>query len=76
MSCNTVHVLPAMNWDLPLGGQFGKMYQNVKKCSCLGSAITLPGLYPREIIRSSHRGTAETDLTRSHEVAGSIPGLA
>ena len=25
---------------------------------------------------SFHRGTAETNLTRNHEVAGSIPGLA
>ena len=25
---------------------------------------------------SSRRGTAETNLTRNHEVAGSIPGLA
>ena len=25
--------------------------------------------------RSSRRGTAETDLTRNHEVAGSIPGV-
>ena len=25
--------------------------------------------------RSSHRGAAETNPTRSHEVAGSIPGL-
>ena len=24
---------------------------------------------------SSHHGTAETNLTRNHEVAGSIPGL-
>ena len=26
--------------------------------------------------RSSHRGSAETNPTRNHEVAGSIPGLA
>ena len=25
--------------------------------------------------RSSHRGTAEKNLTRNHEAAGSIPGL-
>ena len=25
--------------------------------------------------RSSHNGTAETNMTRNHEVAGSIPGL-
>ena len=25
--------------------------------------------------RSSHRGSAETNPTRNHEVAGSIPGL-
>ena len=27
-------------------------------------------------IRSSHHGAAETNPTRNHEVAGSIPGLA
>ena len=27
-------------------------------------------------MRSSRRGVAETNLTRSHEVSGSIPGLA
>ena len=26
--------------------------------------------------RSCHRGAAETNLTRNHEVAGLIPGLA
>ena len=27
------------------------------------------------ILRSSHRGAAETNQTRNHGVAGSIPGL-
>ena len=27
-------------------------------------------------LRSSHLGTAKTNLTRNHEVAGSIPGLS
>ena len=27
-------------------------------------------------MRSSHNGAAEKNLTRNHEVAGSIPGLA
>ena len=26
--------------------------------------------------RSSHHGATETNMTRNHEVAGSIPGLA
>ena len=26
--------------------------------------------------RSSHHGAAETNLTRNHEVAGSVPGFA
>ena len=30
----------------------------------------------RTTIRSSRRGTVETNLTRTHEVAGSILGLA
>ena len=29
-----------------------------------------------EISRSSHHGAAEANLTRNHEVAGSIPGLS
>ena len=28
-----------------------------------------------EVLWSSHRGAAEMNLTRNHEVAGSIPGL-
>ena len=28
------------------------------------------------ILGSSHHGTAETNLTRNHEVGGSIPGLS
>ena len=27
------------------------------------------------VLRSSHRGAAETNPTRNHEVVGSIPGL-
>ena len=36
------------------------------------------GCSPREnySFQNSHCGTAETNLTRNHEVAGSIPGLA
>ena len=30
----------------------------------------------KEQNRSSHRGAVETNLTRNHEVSGSIPGLA
>ena len=30
----------------------------------------------KEVIRVPHGGTAETNPTRNHEVAGSIPGLA
>ena len=39
---------------------FVRMVQTFKICS----------------LRSSHRGAAETNPTRNHEVAGSIPGLA
>ena len=31
-------------------------------------------LFLNSFFRSSHRGVAETNLTRNHEVAGSIPG--
>ena len=30
----------------------------------------------RTFSQSSHRGAAETNPTRNHEIAGSIPGLA
>ena len=30
----------------------------------------------RPILRSARRGTVETNLTRNHEIVGSIPGLA
>ena len=30
----------------------------------------------KKSVRSSRHGAAETNLTRNHEVAGSIPGLA
>ena len=32
--------------------------------------------YIRKKLRSSRRGASETNLTRNHEVVGSIPGLA
>ena len=31
--------------------------------------------FKKEVIRSSHSGSAETNPTSNHEVAGSIPGL-
>ena len=40
----------------------------------------VPWAMPKKVIRnvprSSCRGAAETNLTRNHEVVGSIPGLA
>uniref|UniRef100_A0A5G2QSC1 Uncharacterized protein n=2 Tax=Sus scrofa TaxID=9823 RepID=A0A5G2QSC1_PIG len=45
-------------------------------------AIPLLGIYPdenairKDTCQSSHSGAVETNLTRNHEVAGSIPGLA
>ena len=35
-----------------------------------------PDVIFRNVFRSSHRGVGETTPTRSHEVVGSIPGLA
>ena len=35
---------------------------------------TVPRFVFKFFFRSSHRGVAETNLTRNHEVAGSIPG--
>ena len=32
--------------------------------------------YINKVFRSSHHGAVETNLTRNHEVAGSIPDLA
>ena len=33
------------------------------------------GVEKHEVKKSSHRGAVATNLTRNHEVAGSIPGL-
>ena len=44
------------------------MRGNVEKIKCIESKIVSPW--------SSHCGAAEMNLTRNHEVAGSIPGLA
>ena len=38
--------------------------------------LILSELSQKEKDRSSRCGTVETNLTRNHEVAGSIPGLA
>ena len=44
--------------------------------SQLSVSVSLIFLYVKQFHRTSCRGTAETNPTRSHEVAGSIPGLA
>ena len=36
---------------------------------------SLAGLIITLIVKSSHHGTVEMNLTRNHEVVGSIPGL-
>ena len=41
---------------------------------CLCTCRTMHGI--KDPVRSSHCGTVKTNLTRKHEVAGSIPGLA
>ena len=41
-----------------------------------GKAFSLPGCATQLAPRSSRRGSVETNLTRIHEDAGSIPGLA
>ena len=38
-------------------------------------AVVICGSFISSLFRSSHRGTAETNLTRNHEVVGSIPDL-
>ena len=45
---------------------------------CLGSTFSIGKPWVQKYIpyRSSHRGAAETNPTRNHEVVGSIPGLA
>ena len=46
---------------------------------CFGGFLVrcgILGLSLKSILQSSHRGAVETNLTRNHEVAGSIPGLA
>ena len=56
-------------------------WKEVKLSLFIGD-IVLHAENPKDAIRklvelwSLHRGAAETNLTRSHEVAGLIPGLA
>ena len=40
------------------------------------STISLQALFKEERLRSSHRGSAEVNLTGIHEDTGSMPGLA
>ena len=54
----------------PSDGKLKSSWRGRRKTSRAGNVIKTPHK------RSSHRGTAETNLTRNHEVAGSIPGLA
>ena len=42
----------------------------------LASPDPPPSLIGDFLLGSSHRGTAEMNLTRNYEVSGSIPGLA
>ena len=45
----------------------------------MGAIVTLKKLVVSDQlqeVRSSRRGTAEANLTRNHEISGSIPGLA
>ena len=41
----------------------------------ISKSLTKKATYFKSYLRSSHCGTAETNPTRNHEVAGSIPGL-
>ena len=45
--------------------------------TCHHAVFSTPDVLKLKVIfRSSHGGAAETNLTRNHEVSGSIPGLA
>ena len=46
--------------------------------SIIGSASEahISQQFKRRHLQSSRRGAAETNLTRNHEVAGSVPGLS
>ena len=59
------------------------VYMCVPVCACMCVGSWHPHTHhtndikiKKLIERSSHRGTAETNPTRNHEVAGLIPGLA
>ena len=53
-------------WELPYAIVAGKKEKKEKRIENVFE----------EIMGSSHCGAAETNLTRSHEVSGLIPGLA
>ena len=64
--CTSKECLDCVSDDLANGFTEGvKDYALVSFLHCLKIMITW----------SSHRGAVETNLTRNHEVAGSIPGL-
>ena len=75
MCCRKSHLLPV---SFSSAKQFPSCYLcyqgNEPKLSLVGGQF-LPGR-KWEYFWSSHRGTAEMNLTRSYEDAGSIPGLA
>ena len=49
---------------------------NLKIFGLLPIFLRLLGIFNFYKLGSSHHGAVETNLTRNHEVAGSIPGLA
>ena len=55
---------------------FTKLEYNLQKVKYLSSIFLKLKNESRKCLRSSGRGAEETNLTRNHEVAGLIPGLA
>ena len=51
-------------------------YVNCRESQKVISAIKKKKKEKKKKRRSSHRGAVKTNLTRNHEVVGSIPGLA
>ena len=59
---------------MPSRGPYLPKYEGIKVV--LPAQVWKVLCFKKKFLGSSHRGAAETNATRNHEVAGSIPGLS